>query len=110
MAVVPVTAIPKTGLINPAGTTPAATDRVAPGSMLLVRNGNAAGCVVTILSMDTADGDLTVSDRAQTSIPATTGLGVIRVPNSPVYTDPADGLVAVSFSVQTSVTYTVLAP
>lgn len=107
MATYTAQAIPKTGLCPPTFNAAAATDRVPPDSVLFVKNGNAASLTVTLISVDNADGDLTVSDRAQTAI-ATTTQGIIYVPNRWPYVDPADGLVGVQFSVQSSVTYAVV--
>lgn len=105
--------IPKTGIVFATQATlslaPASTDRVPPDVIMLVRNGNAAGLTVTLVTVDTADGDLSVGDRTQTSIALTNGLGLIYIPNRWPYVDPADGLVAVTFSVTSSVTYALIA-
>ncbi len=105
--------IPKAGLVYATQATlplaPAATDRVPPDVIMLVRNANAGALTVTLVTVDTADGDLTVGDRAQTSIALTNGLGLIYIPNRWPYVDPADGLVAVTFSVTSSVTYALIA-
>jgi hypothetical protein len=113
MAVIAASAIPKTGLIftTVLTYTPAAGgDRVPPGSLLIFRNTNASGLVVTIATLDTADGDLVVADRAQTSIPATTGTGIVNIPIAWPYVDPTDGLVLVTTSVQTSVSFACVNP
>jgi hypothetical protein len=83
----------------------AATDRIPPGIILLVRNANASSLTVTLVTVDTADGDLSVGDRAQSAVAATNGLALIHIPNYWPYVDPADGLVAVTFSVTSSVTH-----
>jgi hypothetical protein len=101
-------AIPKTGL-NATYNAAAATDRVPPGSLLHYKNGNGSALTVTIVTMDNADGDLVIADRAQTAIGATTGMGFILIPEVWPYVDPVDGLVAVTTSVQASVTFAILA-
>jgi hypothetical protein len=108
MAVYAATPIPKVGLPNPTYNSAAASDRVPPGSILHVKNANASALVVTIVTLDTADGDLAVTDRAQTSIPATTGMGFVAIPRVWPYVDPADGLVGITWSVTPSVTFVVL--
>jgi hypothetical protein len=108
MAVIAITPVPKTGLVNPAYTAVAAADRVPPGTIVHVKNGNASACVVTLTTLDNADGDLVVTDRTITSIPATTGVGFIVVPRVWPYVDPVDGLVGMVCSVTASVTVLVL--
>lgn len=113
MAVIAVTALPKAGLVYASAypLTPAGGgDRVPPGTILLYRNANAAALTVTIATQDTADGDLVVTDRAQTAIAATTGLGIVRIPTGWPYVDPADGLVLVTTSVQSSVSFVCINP
>jgi hypothetical protein len=83
-------------------------DRVPPGVLLHVKNGNASPLTVTLVTAGVADGDLAIPDRACTAIAATTGMGFIRVPNTDVYRDPADGLVGITWSVTASVTFAVL--
>ena len=100
-------AIPKTGL-NATYNAAAATDRVPPGCILHYKNGNGSALTVTIVTQDTADGDLTVGDRVQSNIAATTGMGFINIPTGWPYVDPADGLVAVTTSVQASVTFAII--
>lgn len=100
--------VPSTGLAptyNPAG---AGGDRVPPGALLHVKNGNAAALTLTLTTPLVLDGDLTVQDRAISGIPATTGERFVRVPTNEVYRDPADGLVGLSWSVTASVTFAVL--
>lgn len=108
MAVIPVAAIPKAGLIFAAGTfalTPGGSgDRVPPGSVLIFKNSSGGALVVTIATLDTVDGDLVVSDRAQSSI-AATGIGIVSIPTIYPYVDPADGLVLVTTSTQASITF-----
>jgi hypothetical protein len=110
MALVSAQAIPKAGLNATYNAASAGGDRVAPGSILHVKNGNAAGLVVTLVTLDTADGDLAVTDRASSSIAATTGMAFVAVPRGWPYLDPADGLVGITWSVTSSVTFAVISP
>jgi len=100
-------AIPKTGL-NATYNAIAATDRVPPGCILHVKNAGGSTTVVTLVTLDTADGDLAITDRAQATIAATTGMQFIRVPNTWPYVDPADGLVGISTTPITSVTFAII--
>lgn len=81
-------------------------DRVPPGSLLHVKNANAAACNLTLVTPLVHDGDLTVADRV-ISVPATTGERFVRVPDNTLYR-AADGLVDLSWSVTASVTFAVL--
>lgn len=108
MANIPTQSIPVTGL-DPTWITPAAGgDRVAPGSIIAFRNGNAAALTVTFDIIATVDGDLAIPDRVISGIQATTGFRFLKVPNNPIYADPADGLVKMTTSVQASVTFAVV--
>lgn len=109
MATVATQFVPSTGLAanyNPAS---AGGDRVAPGSIIHVKNGNGGTLNVTFDVILTLDNDLAVSDRVISGIPATTGERFIRVPNNNIYADPADGLVKITWSVTASVTFAVIA-
>lgn len=70
------------------------------GVKIIVNNGNAASCVVTLVTPETVEGTLGVTDRTVT-IP-TTQIWEIPVPSR--YNDPATGLATIQFSVQTTVT------
>jgi hypothetical protein len=107
MATYAAQSIPKTGL-NATYNAASAADRVPPGSIIHVKNGNAGTCTVSIVATDTADGDLAVTDRACTGIAATTGMAFIRIPNVWPYYDTADGLVGITFSPTASVTFAVI--
>jgi hypothetical protein len=107
MATYAAQALPKAGL-NATYNAAAAADRVPPGSILHVKNANAGALTVSIVTLDVADGDLAVTDRACTSITAVTGMAFIPIPRSAVYVDPADGMVGITFSVTPSVTYAVI--
>jgi hypothetical protein len=86
-----------------------ATDRIPPDLIVFVRNTNASAVTLTLVTLDTADGDLAITDRTSVSIPATTGFGMLIIPNRYPYVDPADGLVAVNFSVSgATVTYALI--
>jgi hypothetical protein len=108
MATYAAQAIPKTGLNATYNAAAGGGDRVSPGVLVHVKNGNAAALTVTLVTLDTADGDLPVTDRACTAIAATTGQAFIRVPSGWPYVDPADGLVGLSWSVTPTVTFAVL--
>lgn len=104
MATYAAQAVPKTGLNPTMNAAAGGGDRVPPGSVLLVLNGSGAGMVATLVTLDTADGDLTVADRDCTSI-AAAGRQIIKVPNYWPYVDPADSLVGVTWSATTSITF-----
>lgn len=108
MATIPTQAVPSTGLAATYNAASAGGDRVAPGSIIHVKNGNAGALTVTFDVVLTLDNDLTVSDRVITGITAVTGERFIRVPNNQIYADPADGLVKVTWSVTSSVTFAVV--
>lgn len=77
------------------------TAPTGPGVFLLVKNANAAVCVVTIACPALVDGRLTTSSSSFT-VPATTGLGVI--PLLPIYAG-ASGLATITtYSVTSTVT------
>ncbi len=80
-------------------------DRVRPGSVLHVKNGNAAPTVITMVTPATVDGDLAVADRTRTVTNGTEAF--IAVPKDQAYRD-ADGMVALSWSVTATVTFAVL--
>lgn len=82
------------------------TAACGPGTFLVVKNANAAACVVTITCPVKVDGRLTTSSSASPSIPLTSGLGII--PLLPIYADPTTGLAAISYSVTSSVTVAVV--
>jgi hypothetical protein len=108
MATYAAQAIPKAGLNATYNAAAGGGDRVPPGSILHVKNANGSALVVTLVTLDTADGDLVVTDRASSSITATTGMAFIAVPRVWPYVDPADGLVGISWSVSASVTFAVV--
>lgn|SRR5512139_445296 len=83
-------------------------DKVPPGVTLIVRNTSGAGITLTLVTPLVLDGDLAVSDRTTNSVAATTGVNGIKIPNSEVYRDPADGLVTINFSATASVDYAVI--
>lgn len=71
------------------------------GVLLVVKNANAAACIVTLVTPETIDGDLAVADRA-VSVVATTGLEIIPVTSR--YRDSATGRATIQYSVTASVT------
>lgn len=80
-------------------------DRVRPGAVLHVKNANAAPAVITMVTPATVDVDLAVADRTRT-VPNATERFLV-VPTNQAYRD-ADGMVALSWSVTSSVTFAVL--
>jgi len=86
----------------------AGVDRVPPGSILVVKNASGSPITVNLVTPLTLDGDLTVLDRTSASVAATTGINGIRVPNNEVFRDPTDGLVGLTWSSITSVTFAVV--
>jgi hypothetical protein len=109
MATIPTQAIPVTGLDPVYNNASAGGDRVAPGSIIHVLNTNVAALNVTFDIVAVVDGDLAVPDRVISGIPANTGKRFLRVPNNSIYADPADGLVKITWSVTSGVTFTVVA-
>lgn len=81
-------------------------DRVPPNCILHVKNANASQADVTLVTPHVHEGDLAVSDRV-VAVPATNGERFIRVPSDQIY-QADDGLVDVTWSVTTSVTFAVL--
>ena len=79
-------------------------DRVSPGCTVHVKNGNASALTVTMVTPGTVDG-LAIADVTSNSIAATTGMAFFKIPLSSAYIDPADGLVGLSWSVTSSVTF-----
>lgn len=80
-------------------------DRVRPGNVLHVKNANASPCVITMVTPGTVDGDLAIGDRTRT-VP-NGAEGFLVVPKDLAYRD-ADGRVALSWSVTSTVTFAVL--
>lgn len=81
-------------------------DKVSPGTRVHVHNGQGAAITVTVATPGTARGGLAIADKTVTvtngSFPA--NLVAFDVPADP-YQDPSDGLVALSWSSTTSVTF-----
>jgi hypothetical protein len=88
--------------------TPTASDRFSPGSILHVKNANASICNVTQTPAGISVEQATVAGTA-VAVPATTGDMFIFITDNAAYRDPSDGLVGVTFSVQTSVSCAVIA-
>jgi hypothetical protein len=108
MATIATQAIPSTGLNATYNNASGTGDRVAPGSIIHVKNGNGSALTATFDVVLTLDGDLVVGDRVISGITATTGMWFLKVPNNQIYADPADGLVKITWSVTTSVTFAVV--
>lgn len=78
------------------------TAATGTGTFLVVKNTNAAACVVTIACPVTVDGRLTTSSSTF-SVPLTTGLALIPLPS--YYASPSTGLATItSYSVTSGVT------
>jgi hypothetical protein len=80
-------------------------DRVYPGSVLHVKNGNGSDTVLTLVTPAVVDNTLAVADRTYTITAGTQPFLV--VPRNEAYRD-ADGLVAITWSVTASVTFAAL--
>ncbi len=80
-------------------------DRVRPGNVLHVKNGNAAPVVITMVTPAVVDKDLAVADRTRTVTNGTEAF--LGVPTDQACRD-ADKMVALSWSVTSSVTFAVL--
>lgn len=86
--------------------TSGAGDRVQPGSMLHIKNGNASAVTITFVTPGTVDGDLAIADRTRGPLAAGAD-GFIVVPRDPAYRD-VDKLVQVTWSVTATVTFAVM--
>src|SRR5690242_6908500 len=81
-------------------------DKVSPGARVHVANGGGSAITCTVTTPGTARGGLAIADAA---IVCTNGSGLagvtaFDVPADP-YQSPSDGLVALSWSTTTSVTF-----
>jgi hypothetical protein len=104
MAALVTTVVPLTGLrFDNLLTAVSASDdcETGVGVYLIVKNGNAGACTVTLVTPELVDGDLTVLDRAVTVV-ATVGYSIIPVTQR--YRDPATGRATVTFSPTATVT------
>jgi hypothetical protein len=77
-------------------------DRVQPGTILHVKNGNAATVTITMVTPGTVDTDLAVADRTRTVTNGTEAF--LTIPSNAAYRD-VDGLVQLTWSVTSSVTF-----
>lgn len=86
---------------------PSATENINPdaGLFLHVKNANAAACVVTFTDAGRTPGG-SAATNPTVSVPATTGDKMIAVPAA--FANTTTGLIAVAFSVQTSVSAALL--
>lgn len=84
--------------------TPTASDTLVggPGVKIVVNNGNASTCTITLVTPETVEGTLAVADRVVTAL--TTQVWEIPVPAR--YNDPTTGLATITFSVQSTVSVT----
>lgn len=108
MATVPTQNVPPTGLDPNYNNASSGGDRLAPGSIVHVLNTNPSALSVTFDVILLMDADLAVADRVISGIAGTNGKRFIRVPNNSIYADPADGLVKITWSVTTGVTFAVI--
>ncbi len=83
-------------------------DRVPPGCTLIIKNTNAGTITVTLATPAVFDGDLAVADRVSNTVAATTGINGLKVPNTDIYRDPSDGLVALTWSLTSGVSFAVV--
>jgi hypothetical protein len=80
-------------------------DRVQPGSIMHVKNGNAATVTITFVTPGTVDTDLAVADRTRTVTNGTDAF--LIVPSNAAYRD-VDGMVQVTWSITTTITFAAL--
>lgn len=80
-------------------------DTVPPDCIIRVINGSGAPITLTIATPGVVDGDLAVPDR---QITVAAGAAKLVRPNQAVYQNPATGLVALSWSATSSVTFEVI--
>jgi hypothetical protein len=80
-------------------------DRVPPGVTLHVKNANAATVTITMVTPGTVDTDLAVADRTRTVTNGTEAF--LKIPTNAAYHD-VDGMVQMTWSVTSSVTFAVL--
>lgn len=105
MATVATESVPTTGLDATYNAASAGGDKVAPDSIIHVKNGSGSVAVnVTMVTPQTVDGDLAVGDRV-VNVPISSER-FIRATS--LYRDPADGLVALEWDATTSVTFAVI--
>lgn len=108
MATVPTQGLPSAGLAATYNAASAGGDRVAPGSVLHVKNRGGASINVGLVTVAVYDGDLAIADR---SIAVAAGEANDRfIPVGPLYADPADGLCGITWSATASVTFAVIRP
>lgn len=104
MATVTTEPVPTTGLDATANAASVGGDKVRPDSILRVINGSGVSTTVTMVTPQTVDGDLAVADRT-VAVPA----GEARyIRATATYRNPADGLVDITISPTTSVTFEVI--
>lgn len=104
MATVTTEPVPTTGLNATANAASVGGDKVRPDSIIRVINGSAGSITVTMVTPQTVDGDLAVADR-DVVVPA----GEARyIRATTLYRNLADGLVDITWSSETSVTFEVI--
>jgi len=75
------------------------------GVYLVVKNGNASACTVTVAAPELLDGDLVIGSRT-VSVPATVGYTIIPITQR--YRSAATGRATVTYSVTATVTACVI--
>lgn len=80
-------------------------DRVPQGCLLMIKTTGTA-TTLGLVTAGTVDGDLAIADRSIV-MPAT-GDRFVRVPTLDAYRDPADGLVGLTWTSATGVTFYVV--
>jgi hypothetical protein len=105
MATVSTEPVPTTGLEATANAaTPTTGDKVRPDSIVRVINASGGSVTVTMVTPQLVDGDLAVTDRT-VAVPA----GEARyIRATATYRNPADGLVTITWSATSSVTFEVI--
>jgi hypothetical protein len=104
MATVATEPVTTTGIEATANAASASGDKVRPDSLVRVINGSGSSITMTMVTPQTVDGDLAVADRT-VAVPA----GEARyVRATATYRNPTDGLVALTWSLETSVTFEVI--
>jgi hypothetical protein len=105
MAIVDTERVTSSGITAAVNLASAGGDQVRPGAILRVTNGSGASVDMTMVTPQSVDGDLAVADRT-IAIPAS---GSKYVAATTVYRNKADNLVHIQWSLETSVTFEVVA-
>lgn len=82
-------------------------DSVPPGVLLHIKNGGGAPITPSFVTPGVVDADVPIGDPAGNAI-AAGGAAFVRVPTDRNFVDPSDGLVDITWSGTTTVTFAVL--